>query len=114
MNRLPLKLTGGFLLAVLVLRGAQTELQVRTQAGIVEGKAEGAIRAFLGIPYAAPPVGDLRWKPPVPAARWAGVRVATAFGPRPMQPAVYQDMVFRDPGCSEDCLSLNVWTPAAN
>jgi para-nitrobenzyl esterase len=99
-------------LASLSLHGAEAELQVTVQSGIVQGKAQGAVRAFLGIPYAAPPVGHLRWQPPVPAAPWAGVRLATEFGPRPMQPTIYKDMIFRDPGCSEDCLSLNVWTPA--
>jgi para-nitrobenzyl esterase len=83
-----------------------------TKGGIVQGKTQENVRAFLGIPFAAPPVGELRWKPPQPAAKWEGVRMATEFGPRPMQPTVYKDMVFRDPGCSEDCLSVNVWTPA--
>lgn len=87
-------------------------MQVVTQAGIVEGKEVGALRSFLGIPYAAPPVGGLRWKPPAPAVPWEGVRKAVEFGPRPMQPFFFKDMVFRDPGCSEDCLTLNVWTPA--
>ncbi len=89
----------------------QVPLQVKTVAGIVEGKENGAVRAFLGIPYAAPPVGDLRWTPPAPAAHWAGVRKATEFGARCMQGRVYDDMVFRDPGENEDCLSLNVWVP---
>ena len=86
---------------------------VRTSAGLVEGKAEGdgALRAFLGIPYAAPPVGDLRWREPQPVAAWQGVRQATAFGARCMQGPIFDDMVFRD-AVSEDCLYLNVWTPA--
>jgi para-nitrobenzyl esterase len=80
----------------------------------VHGKlsADGRVRDFLGIPFAAPPVGKLRWKPPQPAAKWRGVRQATAFGSRCMQASIYEDMVFRDPGISEDCLTLNVWTPA--
>ncbi len=86
--------------------------QVKTAYGIVEGKDDGAVHTFLGIPYAAPPVGDLRWKPPVPAAKWTGVRKATEFGLHCMQGKVYGDMNFRDPGGSEDCLSLNVWVPA--
>jgi para-nitrobenzyl esterase len=86
--------------------------QIRTDTGVVEGKTEDGISAFLGIPYAAPPVGDLRWKPPAPAAAWTGVRKATEFGSRCMQGNVYGDMVFRDPGPSEDCLTLNVWAPA--
>ena len=87
--------------------------QVRTDAGIVEGlTAPGSsVRVFRGIPYAAPPVGDLRWQPPRPVAPWEGVRKATDFGPRCMQGPIFGDMVFRD-GLSEDCLYLNVWTPA--
>jgi len=87
-------------------------LQIKTKSGTVEGKQAGPVRAFLGIPYAAPPLGDLRWKPPMPAAKWKGVRKATDFGARCMQSPVFSDMVFRDPGGSEDCLTLNVWTPS--
>lgn len=87
--------------------------QVKTDAGVVEGRAAGAgVNAFLGIPYAAPPVGNLRWRPPTPPAKWTGVRKATKFGARCMQGRIYSDMVFRDPGLSEDCLTLNVWAPA--
>ena len=93
---------------------ALAENQVRIDSGILEGTAspEPGVRAFLGIPFAAPPVGDLRWRPPQPVAPWAGVRAANAFGSRPMQGSIYSDMVFRDKGMSEDCLYLNVWTPA--
>src|SRR5882762_4501763 len=77
-------------------------LQVKTGTGMVEGKTEGSARAFLGIPYAAPPVGRLRWKTPAPPAAWTGVRKATEFGSRCMQTNVFGDMVFRDPGLSED------------
>jgi para-nitrobenzyl esterase len=93
---------------------AQPSLTVKTKTGKVMGKSDGAIRIFLGIPYAAPPVGPMRWKPPVPAAKWKGVKATTEFGPHCMQPKIYNDMIFRDPGGSEDCLSLNVWTPAAD
>jgi para-nitrobenzyl esterase len=93
---------------------AASKLEVRIDTGKIKGKSEGPVRVFLGIPYAAPPVGDLRWKPPAPAAKWSGVREATAFGSRCMQGAVFSDMVFRDPGISEDCLTVNVWTPANN
>src|SRR4029077_19547672 len=86
--------------------------KVKIDTGAVAGKSEGAIDAFLGIPYAAPPVGDPRWKPPMPAAKWEGDRDATKFGSRCMQGNVFDDMIFRDPGISEDCLYLNVWTPA--
>jgi para-nitrobenzyl esterase len=92
--------------------GASSALQVKTSSGVVEGKEDGTVQAFLGIPYAAPPVGDLRWKPPGPAANWTGVRKATEFGAHCMQGKVFGDMNFRDAGGSEDCLSLNVWVPA--
>jgi para-nitrobenzyl esterase len=93
---------------------AANPLTVKTNLGKVAGKwsADHQVREFLGIPYAAPPVGPLRWQPPQPASKWHGVRQATDFGARCMQPAIYKDMVFRDPGSSEDCLTLNVWTPA--
>ena len=88
--------------------------QVRTDAGVIEGRtsADGKIRIFEGVPYAAPPVGDLRWKAPEPPAKWEGVRRTTEFGARCMQGSIYGDMGFRDNGPSEDCLYLNVWTPA--
>ncbi len=90
--------------------------KVTTDKGVVEGKASGdkKIRIFEGIPYAAPPVGDLRWKAPQPAKDWKGVKNTTTFGPRSMQGRIFDDMVFRDKGPSEDCLYLNVWTPAAS
>jgi para-nitrobenzyl esterase len=92
--------------------GASPALHVKIDTGTLDGKTSGSVRAFLGIPYAAPPVGELRWKPPAPAANWTGVRSATEFGSRCMQGRIYSDMVFRDPGISEDCLTLNVWTSA--
>jgi len=81
--------------------------------GTLEGVSEpSGIRAFKGIPFAAPPVGDLRWSEPKPAKNWSGVRKADTFGPRAMQRAIFGDMNFRSDGVSEDCLYLNVWTPA--
>lgn len=89
-------------------------LQVTTANGIVQGTLEkSGVRSFKGIPYAAPPVGVLRWKAPQPAASWTGVRVCDHFGPRAMQPPIFSDMVFRSDGMGEDCLYLNVWVPAA-
>ncbi|MDX1532327.1 MAG: carboxylesterase family protein, partial [Rhodothermales bacterium] len=86
--------------------------RVETANGVVEGFTSGlGVHTFRGIPYAAPPVGDLRWKPPQPGADWEGVRAADRFGPRCMQKRIYGDMVFRSDGMSEDCLYLNVWTP---
>ncbi|HZQ95093.1 MAG TPA: carboxylesterase/lipase family protein [Candidatus Sulfotelmatobacter sp.] len=91
---------------------AEAAPRVKTRSGMVEGKDDGTVRSFLGIPYAAPPVGGLRWKAPVPAAKWSGVRKATEFGAHCMQGNVFGDMVFRDRGPSEDCLTLNVWAPS--
>ena len=89
---------------------------VQTVSGQLEGSksADGKVRIYKGIPFAAPPVGELRWKAPQPAAKWSGVRQANEFGGRCMQGRPYPDMVFRDAGPSEDCLYLNVWTPAAS
>ncbi len=87
--------------------------RVRTANGVVEGATDdNGIRVFKGIPFAQPPVGDLRWKPPQPVKDWDGVRTADKFGPRAMQLPLFGDMVFRSDGMSEDCLYLNVWTPA--
>ena len=85
-----------------------------TEQGKVLGKTinDGKVRAFLGIPYAAPPVGDLRWKAPEPPAKWKDTRDATSYGARCAQGRVFPDMVFQDSGPSEDCLFLNVYTPA--
>ena len=87
---------------------------VRIDAGLVSGIAGSTanMRVFKGIPFAAPPVGPLRWRPPQPVRSWAGVRSADQFGARCMQRQVCSDMVFRDAGPSEDCLTLNVWTAA--
>ena len=87
--------------------------QVTTANGVVEGVTEkSGIRAFKGLPFAAPPVGDLRWREPQPAKKWLGVRAAKQFGPRAMQLPVFGDMGFRSNGMNEDCLYLNIWTPA--
>ncbi|HZG66429.1 MAG TPA: carboxylesterase family protein, partial [Herpetosiphonaceae bacterium] len=94
---------------------AAGNLRVSVSGGILEGTIEpgSVVRSFKGIPFAAPPVGDLRWRPPQPAAPWEGVRPAHQFGPRAMQLPVFGDMSFRSNGMSEDCLHLNVWAPAA-
>jgi para-nitrobenzyl esterase len=101
---------------VISLGARGDNLKVSTDKGKVRGKlsADGQVREYLGIPYAAPPVKSLRWKPPQPSAKWTGVRETVDFGYRCMQPDVFHDMHFRDPGESEDCLTLNVWTPAKN
>jgi para-nitrobenzyl esterase len=105
-----------FLSTVLMPRpnGAQLRyVQQRTASGILEGvvSADGKVRTFKGIPYAAPPVGPLRWKRPQPVTPWKGVKKAVDYGPRCMQTHVFSDMVFHDDGPSEDCLYLNLWMP---
>lgn len=84
--------------------------QVTLEGGVLEGANFGAARndvAFLGVPYAAPPVGELRWKPPQPVRKWDGVRQATQFGPAcPQLPAGWLPTI----GWDENCLYLNVWT----
>jgi para-nitrobenzyl esterase len=87
---------------------------VKLDAGRVKGVVANGVATFRGIPFAAPPVGALRWKAPQPAPHWKGVRQAVEFGPRCMQGNIYNDMTFRDKGPSEDCLYLNVWTPAGS
>lgn len=86
---------------------------VTAPAGMVKGEVSGTLHVFKGIPYAQPPVGDLRWKPPVTAAGWSGVRDATRFGPACYQPVPRTASIYADPPAtmSEDCLLLNVWTP---
>jgi len=86
----------------------------KTAQGEVRGKwiLNGSQKAFLGLPYAASPVGELRWKAPQPAVRWNDVRDATKFGARCEQWHVWDDYIFQDAGPSEDCLFLNVYTPA--
>lgn len=95
---------------------ADNPLQVSVTSGTLEGVAasEPGVRMFLGIPYAAPPVGDKRWTAPEPVAPWEGVRSAAAFGNRCIQTTPFPDMVFRSPAESEDCLNLSIWTPAAS
>ncbi|HKE92004.1 MAG TPA: carboxylesterase/lipase family protein [Gemmatimonadales bacterium] len=86
---------------------------MRVAQGIVEGidAAKPGVRAFLGIPYAAPPVGDKRWRAPEPPASWRGVRGAGKFGNRCIQTHPWPDMLFQSAAESEDCLTLSVWTP---
>ena len=88
--------------------GAGSGPVVRTADGAVRGATVGDTSEFLGIPYAAPPVGPLRWRPPQPPAPWPGVRQATAFAPHCPQPP----SAFGVASTSENCLYLNVFTPA--
>ena len=116
-------LTGALLSLVLGLAALPldaTVAPVKTDAGLVSGApGTGGVVAYLGIPYAAPPVGALRWRPPQPAAHWAGVRAADRFGTSCMQAQPgsrlpwTEEFMTQGP-IGEDCLSLNVWTPATS
>jgi Carboxylesterase type B len=86
--------------------------QVKTPNGIVEGIIEkSGVYSYKGIPFAAPPVGDLRWKEPQPAKNWEGILKADHFSAKPMQTNVFGDMNSRSTTISEDCLYLNIWAP---
>jgi len=84
---------------------------IRTESGALSGVREGGLNVYRGVPFAAPPVGELRWRPPVPAEPWEGTRKAVAFAPACMQTGVSMPGE-APPAVSEDCLYLNIWTPA--
>lgn len=88
---------------------------VDAPAGAVEGKSVGKVRLFKGIPFAQPPVGPLRWKPPVALPAWQGVRKAQSFGAACVQPRSTAIGIYTNPPAkvSEDCLTLNIWAPEA-
>src|SRR4051812_3472389 len=87
--------------------------RVQAPAGTVEGQKDGAIRVFKGIPYALPPVGARRWRPPSPMPRWQGVRPANAYGAACVQPPPLLSGTYARSAMplSEDCLTLNIWAP---
>jgi para-nitrobenzyl esterase len=89
---------------------------IETKLGAVEGVSDRGVQIFLGLPYAAPPVDDLRWRAPQPAPAWQGIRDATRHGDRCFQPPYPPVLNFGDiPGAfSEDCLYLNIYTPGAD
>ena len=105
-------------LLLLILANAQTNFNFPVQAkidnGIIEGNYDTKVnlQEYFGIPFAKPPVGNLRWKAPQPLDNWQGVLQTKKFSPRPVQAIVFGDMDSRSDGLSEDCLYLNVWTPA--
>lgn len=97
--------------AVALLASATVAQQVLTESGTISGIRANGLTVYKGIPFAAPPVGDLRWRPPVHAAPWTGTRKADAFAPACMQVGVSMPGE-APPAVSEDCLYLNIWTPA--
>jgi para-nitrobenzyl esterase len=117
------KPTGWFLRAIVVctlvssciLFAAPPQPKVQIAQGKAAGKwmLNGTQKAFLGLPYAAPPIGRLRWKPPQPPSNWGGLRDATKFAGRCEQWHIWNDYIFLDSGPTEDCLYLNVYVPAS-
>ena len=99
-------ITGVILLITTLCIMAQQPAPVKTNGGMVQGTSESGLTVYRGIPFAAPPVGDLRWKAPQPAAKWDGVLQANKFAPGPIQAGNPPS------GKSEDCLYLNIWSPA--
>jgi para-nitrobenzyl esterase len=92
---------------------AQAAPRATTKNGVVEGiTLASGVCTFRGIPYAAPPVRENRWRAPQPVQSWSGVRMADRFADQCMQARIYGDMMFRNSGNSEDCLYVNVWAPA--
>lgn len=111
-----------FLVAALIFGcntlSAQTyTAPVQVEGGMVRGIVENGAAVYKGIPFAAPPVGNLRWKAPQPVLPWQGVLTCDRFAPAPMQreaarhPKVWKNVDEMNTACSEDCLYLNVWTP---
>jgi para-nitrobenzyl esterase len=113
--RMPIRVAGvaAALLGSAIMIGAASDV-VTVDGGRLAGAADRGVRVFKGIPYAAPPVGALRWKPPQAAAAWSGVRDASAFGAECPQTQYPAGSVYIRPiqAQSEDCLFLNVWTTA--
>jgi para-nitrobenzyl esterase len=92
---------------------SRTTAAVEIQSGRIVGVREGGLNVYKGVPFAAAPVGELRWRAPEPAAKWAGIRKANAFAPACMQNGVSMPGE-TPPKVSEDCLYLNIWAPAAS
>ena len=102
------------LVAIVAARlcSAQTSAPVKVEGGFVQGTLDGGLTVYRGIPFAAPPLSELRWRAPQPAAKWDGVKQTVQFAPSCVQGSMNSAGPGRGPGMSEDCLYLNVWTPA--
>ena len=107
------KVALSFVIALCFACRAHAQIETATvTGGQVEGVVKDGIASFKGIPFAAPPVGDLRWKAPQPVKPWTGMRKATKYGYAPMQDPRVALLTTGGVGISEDCLYLNAWTPA--
>ena len=94
------------------VQAQQTSPIVRTASGFVRGASEDGIDCYKGIPYAAPPIGEFRWRPPQPVKSWDGIRDATQYGPSCAQAGWPRGSSGIADGSSEDCLYLNLWLPS--
>ena len=99
-------------MAISIATSAQDAVSVKTSYGILEGLDISGIKTFKGVPFAAPPTGDNRWREPQPLQPWQGIRECHDYAPDPMQEPIFGDMNFGSDSISEDCLYLNIWTPA--
>jgi len=112
-----LKTAASTLILLVVSAATFAQEKVKVESGLLLGtaNADHSVRVYKGIPFAAPPVGELRWKAPQPAKKWDGVRAADKFGAACMQTDVFGDILqfMRDAQPSEDCLNLNIWLPAS-
>jgi para-nitrobenzyl esterase len=107
---IPVTVLGVTLVAAVPLRAASE--QVKIASGTIAGTVENGVSSFKGVPYAAPPVGDLRWRPPQPVRPWPGVKVTTEYGHDCAQLPFPGDAAPLGTPPAEDCLVLNVWRPA--
>src|ERR1700721_2957511 len=103
----------GMVIAAVQVAGASVAVgeEAWTESGAISGVREGGLSVYRGVPFAAPPTGDLRWRPPVTVTPWTGTRETDAFAPACMQIGVSMPGE-KPPSVSEDCLYLNIWTPA--
>ena len=99
-------------MVISIATSAQDAVSVKTSYGILEGLDISGIKTFKGVPFAAPPTGDNRWREPQPLQPWQGIRECHDYAPDPMQEPIFGDMNFGADSISEDCLYLNIWTPA--
>ena len=107
------------IIGTLLMASCSHNPTVKVEGGQIQGTVTDGIAVYKGIPYAAPPVGELRWKAPQPVIPWEGVRVCDSFGAPSIQPHHVDSDAYKhefffdgDPEYSEDCLYLNVWAPA--
>src|SRR5579863_10276243 len=106
---LPLAVAATLVIAASI--SASAAVRVRVDGGEIKGAVQNGVLAFKGVPFAAPPVGSLRWRPPQPVKPWTGIKTATKYGHDCMQKRFLDDAAPLRTVPSEDCLVVNVWRP---